>query len=129
MMRALSEAVQSRVTYIAGSRDDTFRDDYQGRVDEEDLWALWDEINNPEIKLPFGSRLSLATDSFEGDVEVILAALRRVGIESAVVVDLTKPEIGVPVVKVVVPGLEGCAQREDCSLGRRASVLIKEKEQ
>jgi ribosomal protein S12 methylthiotransferase accessory factor len=128
LMRALSEAVQSRVTYIAGSRDDMFRDDYQRRTDEEDLWALWDEVNNPAFKLPFSAHSSLATDSFEGDIAIILSALRHVEIEEAVVVDLTKPEIGVPVVKVVVPGLEGPALPE-CSLGRRADNLIKENEQ
>jgi ribosomal protein S12 methylthiotransferase accessory factor YcaO len=34
------------------------------------------------------------------------ALLTRVGIKSAVTVNLAKPEIGIPVVKVVVPGLE-----------------------
>lgn len=45
-------------------------------------------------------------DTLEADVGAILAALRRAGIEQAVCVDLTKPEFGIPVVRVVVPGLE-----------------------
>jgi ribosomal protein S12 methylthiotransferase accessory factor len=36
----------------------------------------------------------------------MLDALRTIGIDRVVVVDLTKPEFGIPVVKVVVPELE-----------------------
>ena len=36
-----------------------------------------------------------------------LTALGRAGIEQALCVDLTQRELGVPVVRVIVPGLEG----------------------
>ena len=38
----------------------------------------------------------------------------------AVAVDLGRPEIGVPVVRVVVPGLEGCADDPGYAPGPRA---------
>jgi ribosomal protein S12 methylthiotransferase accessory factor len=47
-----------------------------------------------------------STDTFEGDVALLLEALRGAGLGQVVALDLTKPEIGIPVARVVVPGLE-----------------------
>jgi ribosomal protein S12 methylthiotransferase accessory factor YcaO len=49
-----------------------------------------------------------------------------VGIRQVVVVDLTKPEIGLPVVRVVVPGLEGPDKggRSDYAPGPRARAML-----
>jgi ribosomal protein S12 methylthiotransferase accessory factor len=125
LMRALSEAVQSRPTYIAGSRDDLFYDFYHRHGDEDGLRELWDEITGPSATESFAVQPWLAAESFKEDLTTLLAALRRVDIESAVVVDLTKPDIGIPVVKVVVPGLEGPPGAE-CRPGRRATRLLEE---
>jgi ribosomal protein S12 methylthiotransferase accessory factor len=49
--------------------------------------------------------------------------LGAVGIRQVVVVDLTKPDWGLPVVRVVIPGLEGCDEGEPGYLpGPRARV-------
>jgi len=48
--------------------------------------------------------LSFAT--IDEDVAWELARLRAAGIARVIVVGLTKPELGVPVVRVVIPGLE-----------------------
>jgi ribosomal protein S12 methylthiotransferase accessory factor len=50
--------------------------------------------------------------TFNEDVETLLTALRRIGIESVVVADLTREDIGIPVAKVIVPGLEGLGAGE-----------------
>jgi ribosomal protein S12 methylthiotransferase accessory factor len=55
--------------------------------------------------VPFGARSNISTPTFEGDIEVVLGGLRRRGIEQAVIVDLTRSGLGIPVVKVTVPGL------------------------
>lgn len=128
LMRALSEAVQSRVTYIAGSRDDLFYDLYRRQEDEDGLRELWDEIASPSDTESFAVQPWLAAESFEEDLTTLLAVLRRVDIESAVVVDLTKPDIGIPVVKMVVPGLEGPPGAE-CRPGRRATRVLEESAQ
>jgi ribosomal protein S12 methylthiotransferase accessory factor len=125
LMRALSEAVQTRVTYISGSRDDFYRDEYERATDEDLLRGIWEEISNPPFTEPFSAQASLATESFEGDIAVLLSALADVGVESAVVVNLTRPEIGIPVVKVIVPGLEGPFEA-DCERGPRAARLMEE---
>ncbi len=105
LLRALTEAVQSRLTQISGSRDDMLPASYhRGRTDEL-LHSLREEVAEPAPQLRFRDRHSLSTDTFEGDLAVLLDALGRVSLKQAIAVDLSRPEIGISVVKVVVPGL------------------------
>jgi ribosomal protein S12 methylthiotransferase accessory factor len=52
--------------------------------------------------------------------------LKGAGIRQAVTVDLTRPEFDLPVVRVVVPGLEGSDHLPDYTPGARARVLAQE---
>jgi ribosomal protein S12 methylthiotransferase accessory factor len=119
LLRALTEAIQSRLTLIAGSRDDLWLSQYESFADPAVLRVERERLAASQPARRF-DRPSLATSTFEGDVGVLCAALRGAGIESVVVVDLTRPEIGVPVVKVVVPGLEGHSGGQFYSPGARA---------
>lgn len=56
----------------------------------------------PATWTPAGS--AAEPQSVHGDVQVLLAALARAGLE-ALSVDLTRPSLGIPVVRVIVPGL------------------------
>ena len=105
LMRAISEAVQTRLTYIAGSRDDLYYEDYSQHHNLDYTNQVWEETFQSTAASLFHLRPDASTGTFEGDVTFLLATLRGMGIESAVAVDLTKPEIGIPVVKMVVPGL------------------------
>ena len=107
LSRALTEAVQTRLTYISGSRDDMFRHDYQRSRDPELLAAIFEEVTATPSTTRFDERTSLAGEAFEDDVRCLLAAVRAVGVRQVVVVDLRQADIGLPVVKVVIPGLEG----------------------
>jgi len=106
MSRALTEAVQSRLVLIAGSRDDFFRRDLvrnQNADGAAEVAAL-----ESQLATVHGGRLfNRATPTFEGDITLLLTVLHQAGIEQALVFDLTQPEMGIPVVRVVVPGLEG----------------------
>jgi len=123
LMRALSEAVQSRATMISGSRDDMFYKDYRHHSNEDDRARFVRDVTTPAPTLDFTSRRSLSTDTFEGDVAVLCACLEQIGISSAAVVDLSREDIGIPVVKVVVPGLEGVHRSVGYLPGRRAREL------
>jgi ribosomal protein S12 methylthiotransferase accessory factor YcaO len=46
-------------------------------------------------------------ETAEAEVEWLLDRLRSIGLKQAIAVDLTRPGIGVPVVRMIVPGLEG----------------------
>jgi ribosomal protein S12 methylthiotransferase accessory factor len=106
MIRALTEAVQARAIYIAGSRDDVF-DHRRYLMKQSDTLEVLEELEAVPATVDVSDRCSEATDSFEGDLQVTIEKLRRVGLDQIIVVDLTREDIGVPVVKVVVPGLEG----------------------
>ncbi len=103
--RALCEAAQSRLTVISGSRDDNPAEVYAAHGAPERTAALREAYFDGAGQVAFGARADLASASFEEDIGYLLAALRGAGLERVVVVDLTRPELGIPVVKVVVPGL------------------------
>jgi len=103
--RALTEAAQTRVTYIAGGRDDFFPFDYARTTDPELLAEIWDRLTTPCDEPALFDELSrTATRGLGEDLEVLVDRLRAAGSEQVIVVDLTHPELRVPVVKVIVPG-------------------------
>lgn len=53
----------------------------------------------------------------------MLAALRSAGLRQVAVVDLTRPELGLPVVRVVVPGLESMWDAPGYTPGPRAQAV------
>ncbi|MFH0966820.1 MAG: YcaO-like family protein, partial [Methanobacteriota archaeon] len=55
------------------------------------------------------------SDDFLDDITYTLSQLRSVGIDQVLVTDLTRQEIGIPVVRVIVPGLEHYAMDRDRS--------------
>jgi ribosomal protein S12 methylthiotransferase accessory factor len=107
LLRALTEAVQSRLTLVSGSRDDAFYRSYEAFGDRDNLERAWRRIARTEERQRFPSRARLDTATFDEDLRTVVQRLRAIGISSAVVVDLSRPPVGIPVVKVVVPGLEG----------------------
>ena len=107
LSRALTEAVQTRLTYISGSRDDFLRHEYQRNRDPDLLAAIWEEIASTPSNVRLDVQPSRASETFEDDVHALLEAVRRIGIERVAIVDLSRLDNGLPVVKVVVPGMEG----------------------
>jgi ribosomal protein S12 methylthiotransferase accessory factor len=98
--RALTEAAQTRVTYIAGARDDFFPFDYARATDPALLAALWQRFTSPCAEpVAFDELPRLAARSLGHALEQVVATQPQV-----IAVDLTHPALGVPVVKVIVPG-------------------------
>jgi ribosomal protein S12 methylthiotransferase accessory factor len=122
LVRAISEAVQSRLTMISGSRDDMLHRDYRHCSNEDDRARFSAAVTASAPTLDARERRSLSTPTFEGDVAVLCEALARIGVTQIIVVDLTREEIGVPVVKVVVPGLEGFSMSNAHVPGRRVNA-------
>jgi ribosomal protein S12 methylthiotransferase accessory factor len=121
LIRAITEAAQARVIYISGSRDDLFRlDERQARY--EDNPAQVAKKTAPGL-IDAPRRISEAQSSFEEDLTLLLEKLRRAGIRQVLVVDLTQDEFQIPVVRVVVPGLEGYIGHDYIG-GERARAAI-----
>jgi len=111
LLRALTEAAQSRLTFIAGSRDDLDREAYKMFLSPENHARWLESISDlPPSARDFSDIVSCHGDSLERDMDTLLDKLRESGIEEAVAVDLTKPAFGIPVVRVIIPGLKGSAE-------------------
>lgn len=123
LSRAISEAAQCRLTEISGVREDISLDDFQANRDDAELAEMAEMVRLPG-PCRFDDRRTLATSSFEGDLEVILQALRGAGIERGALVDLSRPDLGLAVVKAVVPDLERSYQGEGHEPGARARRLM-----
>ena len=124
LSRALTEAAQSRLTFIAGARDDMPRAEYQKHLDAalHDRWKT--AIRSQAGDRDFATCPTASGRTVGDDLEHQLARLKAAGIGEAVAVDLTKPEFGIPVVRVVIPGLEGIDDSPDYLLGQRAQRVL-----
>lgn len=119
LLRALTEACQARLIYIAAARDEYFPHMYSAVARERRCTMLRRLVSTPSPQHAFQHAPSFESSSLEGDLEWMLARLRSVGLPQVLAVDLTRPALRVPVVRVLVPGLEG-AWDETYTSGLRA---------
>jgi thioglycine synthase len=109
VMRALTEVAQSRLTQIHGAREDTTLAELRKKMGYERAKRIngyWFKDNGT---VDYGRITSSDTDDFKKDIENIIDALKKQGMDRVIIVDLTREEIGIPVVRVIVPGLEAFA--------------------
>ena len=92
-------------------------DEAMARIDEFNR-----EVANAEQPRAFEVAPSFDAPTFADDVAWELERLTRVGIDSVLMVDLTQPALGIPVVRVVVPGLEGMAEVPGLAPGERVQA-------
>ena len=123
LLRALTEAIQGRTTFISGSRDDYGAAPYTdaARAVRHDVCRrLMNERGGSPVS--FTSIENTVRDETADDLEHVLARLASIGIDEVMRVDLTLPEFAIPVVRVVVPGLEGAFKGadDDYVMGERA---------
>jgi YcaO-like protein with predicted kinase domain len=105
LLRALTEAVQSRLTHISGSRDDILPADYRRAGHPEEIAALQQRLAAQPAQLDFHSLPDLSTPRFESDLALLVQRLGAAGLQQVLLADLRHAALGVPVVRAVVPGL------------------------
>jgi len=99
--RALTEAAQTRLTYIAGGRDDFFPIDYARATDPDLMAELWARLAAPcDEPVGFDELPRTEPRSLGHALEILVERVRG----QVIVVDLTHPKLRVPVVKVIAPG-------------------------
>jgi ribosomal protein S12 methylthiotransferase accessory factor len=124
LLRALTEAAQSRLTYISGSRDDIERRDYRRPDDETPAERRRREGPGAPPSRPLDATVTQDSLTLNEDLQWELARLQAAGLNEVIAVDLTMPEFNLPVVKVVIPGLEGVPDGPDYVPGARARAVI-----
>lgn len=118
LARAMTEAAQIRLTYIAGIRDDL--SNYTESAKEKLGAALLDAVSHAAEARSFCDVPNFATDDVTADTRWELERLRAIGVERIIAIDLTRPDFGIPVVRMVIPGLEWDCTHPDYIPGRRA---------
>jgi ribosomal protein S12 methylthiotransferase accessory factor len=117
---ALLEAVQVRTSYIAGARDDLVPAEFAaGGLSAKTRWV--DSLLGIEAAAgPLRADAPASGRRPEAQVVWLLERLAEAGMHEAIAVDLDRAEIDLPVVRVVVPGLEGAADDPGYLPGARA---------
>jgi YcaO-like protein with predicted kinase domain len=113
LLRALTEAAQARATYIAGARDDFLGFHYGGKARTERRQAMLRRSIPPARLRRYEDVPDYQAGTVDEDVHWILVRLRATGIAQALAVDLTREAIAIPVVRIIVPGLEGPVAYDD----------------
>lgn len=125
LLRAVTEAAQSRLTIIAGSRDDLLARDYADG-DGASLYDLaHDAWERHMAACRFSDVRSCDGPSFERDRATLLARLKAVGLEQAIAVDLTDARFGIPVFRMIVPGLATHDPHGRVKPGRRMRAIAR----
>ncbi|HEX4172628.1 MAG TPA: YcaO-like family protein, partial [Acetobacteraceae bacterium] len=123
LIRALTEAAQTRLAYINGARDDLPFEHYSAPDNAETAEALLDALEAARAPSEFADLPHYDAADVGEDVRWELHRLSSIGIKRVVAVDLTREELGVPVVRVVIPGLEGDNRNPEYVPGRRSQPL------
>ncbi|WP_310620042.1 YcaO-like family protein [Flexibacterium corallicola] len=125
LLRALTEAAQTRLTFIAGARDDAHRDFFEtarNPVQVNKIRNLIDE-GAERASFVFSEAPSFDGESFEEDISYQLSQLRVVGIEQVATVNLGGVVEGIEVARVVIPGLEGLHDAPGYVPGKRLKLF------
>jgi YcaO-like protein with predicted kinase domain len=128
LSRAITEAAQSRVTFIAGARDDQYHDVYENEISNTTYNSWLDELQNINTDLlkSFKDIPCTNLQSLDEDQAYILSQLDKVGLNDAFYADLTQEKYNIPVVKVIIPGTEGITAPGRRLLGSRGLKFYKQ---
>jgi ribosomal protein S12 methylthiotransferase accessory factor YcaO len=103
LLRAITEVSQTRAANIQGARDDLRKIRYgENNTDDKRAWQFMPSTK----KVKFSQVRTYFHEDILDDIRFILGRLKAVGLGRAIIVDLTNPELKVPVVRAIVPGLE-----------------------
>jgi YcaO-like protein with predicted kinase domain len=128
LSRAIAEALQSRLTHIAGGRDDVFWSRYRDviRIDNR-AGTDWSQDLEREPERIHYDAIPEAPElpAIDGLLEWVLDTLAAAGFSQAVFVDLTQDRFRIPVVHVTVPGLEGPLGKPGYTPGPRMQDFLR----
>jgi len=108
-LRALTEVAQSRATQIHGAREDATIADVRKQIGYDRTKRLNAKWFDDSQTIRFSELKDISQDDFLDEIKQTIQMLNKVGLQTVIVKDLTRPELGIPVVRVIVPGLESFA--------------------
>lgn len=103
LLRAITEVAQTRAANIQGARDDLRKIKYgENNTDDKRAWQFMQSTR----KIRFSDVKTYFYEDILDDINFILSRLKNVGLTQAIIVNLTNPDLAIPVVRAIVPGLE-----------------------
>ena len=107
VFRALTEVAQSRATQINGAREDTVRADFAREAGYERMKRINRYyFREEENKVDFKNIENKSTTSISEDLKIVSKELADNEIKHILYSDLTRPELDVSVVRVIIPEME-----------------------
>ena len=123
LLRAITEVSQTRAANIQGARDDLRKTKYgENNTDDKRAW----QFMHSSRTVKFSDIPTYFHRDILEDIRFILSRLAAAGLKNAIVVDLTNHDIGVPVVRVIVPGLETFKITKNKVMGARAKRYFRQ---
>ncbi len=114
--RAIVEAAQTRISVIAGARDDIAAGDYEARLNK-DIVVLSAPISTQRAG-PSGLPVGPSTEAL---LEAVREGLRRAGLADVASFPLGGEQLGIHVLRAFVPGLEDRLSNRNWRPGARAA--------
>jgi ribosomal protein S12 methylthiotransferase accessory factor len=103
LLRAITEVSQTRVANIHGARDDLRKIKYNDKnTDDKNAW----QFMTSKKTINFSDIITYQNEDILDDINLIVNFLKKAGLKRAIIVDLTNPNIKIPVVRALIPGLE-----------------------
>lgn len=121
LSRALTEAAQSRLTAISGSRDDGTRRIYLAAHSRE-AYQHYKDLSIGDGEAVFRGDEQPRRDTIEADLGFVIERLKCAGIDRLMLVDLSREDSPIAVARCIVPGLEGPSSSPSYVAGRRAAT-------
>jgi ribosomal protein S12 methylthiotransferase accessory factor YcaO len=122
LLRAITEVSQTRAANIQGARDDLRKIRYgENNTDDKRAWQFMQSTK----RVKFSEIKTYFHDDILDDIRFILGRLKRSGLHKAIIVDLTNPDLTVPVVRAIVPGLETFKITKSV-MGMRARAIFRQ---
>ena len=121
VLRALTEVAQSRATQIHGTREDTTRATFMrkaGYIRMKKINKHYFESVSDDKMIDLNDIEDKSTQSLKTDIEIAINELKRNKFDKILFKDLTRKELGINVVRVVIPGMESYAIDPD-RIGKR----------
>ena len=107
ILRALTEVAQSRATQINGAREDTVRADFAREAGYERMKRINKYyFRDEEEQIKLSDIENKSTSSITKDIEIVKDELISNDIQKRLYTKLTRPELDVSVVRVVIPEME-----------------------
>jgi ribosomal protein S12 methylthiotransferase accessory factor len=120
VMRALTEVAQSRVTQIHGTREDTTRANFMRKVGYERMKRINKHyFQHDDEKINIKDIKDRSSKSLKNNIEIATKELKKASLDKVLFTNLTREEIGVNVVRVIIPKAELYSLDPD-RVGKRA---------